>query len=165
MWLHLRSILAATSCQQAQKECGVHWHVGRTLVKEITVGKIHSSVWLSLQWENPNQKKQSNHIGAPMNKKKFWSISTALPLVTHAFGKSNAFLSTWLQKTSANPNHRAAVFFFFLSFHYFVIFIFPYMCTHFWDHLPPFLLSFVFWFCWRENITDNKKDISFLLVW
>jgi hypothetical protein len=23
----------------------------------------------------------------------------------------------------------------------------------------------VLWFCWRENIGDNKKDIAFLLVW
>jgi hypothetical protein len=21
------------------------------------------------------------------------------------------------------------------------------------------------WFCWRENIRDNKKDITFLLIW
>jgi hypothetical protein len=21
------------------------------------------------------------------------------------------------------------------------------------------------WFCWRENIRDNKKDISVLLIW
>jgi hypothetical protein len=25
--------------------------------------------------------------------------------------------------------------------------------------------SFVLWFCWRENINDDKKDIVFLLVW
>jgi hypothetical protein len=23
----------------------------------------------------------------------------------------------------------------------------------------------VLWFCWRENIADNKKDTAFLLVW
>jgi hypothetical protein len=27
------------------------------------------------------------------------------------------------------------------------------------------LCPLVLWFCWRENIRDNKKDISFLLVW
>jgi hypothetical protein len=53
------------------------------------------------------------------------------------------------------------------------------MCIHCLCHLtiplpppPPAAASgqslfypIVLWFCWRENITDNKKDIVFLLVW
>jgi hypothetical protein len=34
--------------------------------------------------------------------------------------------------------------------------------THFQVNLfHPFIL----WFCWRETIGDNKKDIAFLLLW
>jgi hypothetical protein len=33
---------------------------------------------------------------------------------------------------------------------------------HFWQNLfHPLILPF----CWKENISDNKKDLSFLLVW
>jgi hypothetical protein len=36
-------------------------------------------------------------------------------------------------------------------------------------HLPTPSVQNLFhpllWFCWRENIRDNKKDILFLLVW
>jgi hypothetical protein len=52
------------------------------------------------------------------------------------------------------------------------------MCIHFFIHLPllptlpahpPFwknmFCPLVLWFCWRENIGDNKKDTEFLLVW
>jgi hypothetical protein len=35
---------------------------------------------------------------------------------------------------------------------------FPYLQAELF--LPLFL-----WFCWRENIRDNKKNISFLLFW
>jgi hypothetical protein len=52
-----------------------------------------------------------------------------------------------------------------------IIFTFIHMCIHCLGHLPPAPTpSFqaepvvVLWFCWRENIRDNKKDIAFLLV-
>jgi hypothetical protein len=45
------------------------------------------------------------------------------------------------------------------------------MCIHCLCHLPCptsrqiLFHPLLFWFCWRENIRDNKKDIVFLLVW
>jgi hypothetical protein len=52
-----------------------------------------------------------------------------------------------------------------------IIFTFIHMCIHCLGHLPPAPTpSFqaepvvVLWFCWRENIRDNKKDIAFLLA-
>jgi hypothetical protein len=59
-------------------------------------------------------------------------------------------------------------------FFYFIIFTFTHMWTHCLGHLPPALFPtsrqnlfcpLVLWVCWRENIRDNEKDISFLLVW
>jgi hypothetical protein len=50
-----------------------------------------------------------------------------------------------------------------------IIFTFTYMCIHYLGQpLPPSrqnLFHPLLWFCWRENIRDNKKDIAFLLVW
>jgi hypothetical protein len=67
---------------------------------------------------------------------------------------------------------------FILSFFYFIISTFTYMCIYYLGHLPPnpaphthILLGrtcsalFILWFCWRENIGDNKKNTTFLLVW
>jgi hypothetical protein len=70
------------------------------------------------------------------------------------------------------------------SIFYFVIFIFTCMYTHCLSHLPlnpqhsphapphpnpafgkNLFHPLVLWFCWRENISGNKKDIVFLLVW
>jgi hypothetical protein len=34
------------------------------------------------------------------------------------------------------------------------------MCIHYLGNLPRLVL----WFCWRENIKDNKKNTAFLLV-
>jgi hypothetical protein len=46
------------------------------------------------------------------------------------------------------------------------------MCIHCLGHLFPhfpalkkLIHPIVCWFCWRENIGDNKKDTSLLLVW
>jgi hypothetical protein len=59
--------------------------------------------------------------------------------------------------------------FFSFSF-YFIVFTFTYMCIH--CVRPPYPLPgricsgcLLFWFCWRENIKDSKKDIAVLLVW
>jgi hypothetical protein len=46
------------------------------------------------------------------------------------------------------------------------------MCIHCLYHLSPHphprfqaeLFCPLLWFCWRENIRDNKEDTSFLLV-
>jgi hypothetical protein len=43
-----------------------------------------------------------------------------------------------------------------------ITFTFTYMCIHYLGHLLPVL---VLWFCWRENISDNKKNRAFLIVW
>jgi hypothetical protein len=40
-------------------------------------------------------------------------------------------------------------------------FTFTHMCIHYWATSPALL----FWFCWRENIRDNNKNIAFFLVW
>jgi hypothetical protein len=56
------------------------------------------------------------------------------------------------------------------TFFFFTIFIFTYMCIH---YLPPqntplfrqnLLCPLVLWFCGRENMRDNKKNIVLLLV-
>jgi hypothetical protein len=59
-----------------------------------------------------------------------------------------------------------------LFFPPFIIFTFTYMCIHCLCPLPPPLPSSgqnlfypLLWFCWRDNIRDNKKDTAFLLVW
>jgi hypothetical protein len=62
---------------------------------------------------------------------------------------------------------------FLLIFKFF--FTFAHMFILCLGHLPPCLPSpafrknlfhpLVLWFCWRENIRDNKKDMSFLLAW
>jgi hypothetical protein len=65
----------------------------------------------------------------------------------------------------------------FILFIYFIVFTFTHMCIHCLGHLPsppppppptsrhnlfcPLLLRY----CWRENISNNMKDIAFLLVW
>jgi hypothetical protein len=57
------------------------------------------------------------------------------------------------------------------TFIYFIIFTFTHVCIHCLGHLPrpsPLAgrpVSPSLWFCWRENINDNKKDIAFLLTW
>jgi hypothetical protein len=45
-----------------------------------------------------------------------------------------------------------------LHLFYFIDFTFTYMCI---PHLSPPHPQF----CWREKVRDNKKDITFLLVW
>jgi hypothetical protein len=68
---------------------------------------------------------------------------------------------------------RFPVWFFFLFSFYFIIFTFTYMCMHYLCHLHPStppasrqnLFHPLLQLCWRENTRDNKKDISFLLVW
>jgi hypothetical protein len=55
-----------------------------------------------------------------------------------------------------------------LFFLLFYRFTFTYMCIHCLGYTPHSRNMFwplVLWFCWRENIRDNKKDIAFLLVW
>jgi hypothetical protein len=41
------------------------------------------------------------------------------------------------------------------------------MCIHYLGHLPlqQNLFPLFLWFCWRENIRDNKKNMAFFLVW
>jgi hypothetical protein len=68
------------------------------------------------------------------------------------------------KKTSGkNTNSK-----FFLNFLNFIIFTFTHMCIHclspFHFQAEPFC-PLVLWFCWRENIRDNKKDTAFLVVW
>jgi hypothetical protein len=60
--------------------------------------------------------------------------------------------------------------FYHLPFCIFIIFTFIHMCIHSLGPLPhrpplPLFCPFVLWFCVRENIENNKKDIAFLLVW
>jgi hypothetical protein len=60
--------------------------------------------------------------------------------------------------------------FLFFSFFYFIFFyIYLHVYTLFGPPLPSppqnLFCPLVYWFCWRENIRDNKKDIAFLLVW
>jgi hypothetical protein len=57
-------------------------------------------------------------------------------------------------------------------FLFFIIFTFTHMYIHCLGHLPLHPASrqnlscpLVLWFCWRDNIRDNKKDTVFLLVW
>jgi hypothetical protein len=61
------------------------------------------------------------------------------------------------------------------------IYSFMHRCIHSLGHLPPCppptlspfhalisrqnLLCPIFQFCWREDISNNKKDLAFLLVW
>jgi hypothetical protein len=59
-------------------------------------------------------------------------------------------------------------YFFFLLFYYFYIYLHVY--TLLGPPTPPTSMQnlfhpLLFWFCWRENIGDNKKNIAFLLVW
>jgi hypothetical protein len=57
----------------------------------------------------------------------------------------------------------------FLMFFFFIIFTFAHICIHCLDHLhhlhptsrQNLFRPLVLWFCWRENIRDNKKDIVF----
>jgi hypothetical protein len=60
------------------------------------------------------------------------------------------------------------LFIFFLLFYCFYIYFHVY--TLFGTSSPSLPLSgpnmfYPLWFCWRENIGDNKKDITFLPVW
>jgi hypothetical protein len=58
-----------------------------------------------------------------------------------------------------------------IGFYYFFILSFLHLltCIHcLFPSLPASrknLFHLVLWFCWRENIKDNKKDILFLLIW
>jgi hypothetical protein len=70
------------------------------------------------------------------------------------------------------------IFFYFLFIYFlsFIIFTFTYMCIHGLDHFPTpptpstptsaqnLFHPLVLQFCWRENIGENKTDISLLLV-
>jgi hypothetical protein len=56
------------------------------------------------------------------------------------------------------------------TIHHNQFFSFIHICVHCLGHLSPLLPHFqaepgILQFCWRENISDNKKDIAFLLVW
>jgi hypothetical protein len=64
--------------------------------------------------------------------------------------------------------------FFFHLFHHFYIYLHVYTLfqpppisppTHTTTASRQNLFQPLLWFCWRENIGDNKKDIVVLLVW
>jgi hypothetical protein len=66
-------------------------------------------------------------------------------------------------------NHHFVFYFCFVFSFYFIVLTFTYTCIHCLLHLLHPLLPSRFCpllqLCWRENISDNKKDISFLLIW
>jgi hypothetical protein len=61
----------------------------------------------------------------------------------------------WLLMKIEDRKIKWPFFFFILSFLHLFICVYIAWAT---SLLP-------FWFCWRQNIRDNKKDIAFLLVW
>jgi hypothetical protein len=94
--------------------------------------------------------------------------SQAKWLVTIQYLSSVYHLSIYLSSIHLSLSHLLHILFLILSFLHLLT------CVYIvWDSsLPPPTTSrqnlfhpLVLWFCWREDISDNKKDIAFLLVW